>query len=366
MALIQARQACAARSPFPEPIDAAISRTLEDTNALITTVPLPFAVELAVRAHALGFSGGQRALELLQHQLHEPLTVEMEWQESHGDEIIRKSVHDLLNVHGADDGPRVRIEVLGTTRVLVDGRPAGNASARRARVRQLLALLVVEPRLRRERAMALLWPELDPTAASRNLRVTLTYLRQLFRENATGDSGGRAPDERFLFVDSSSIHLLTHPGLEVDLWELDTSLARAAQARAGADFATHANALSDVVALWHGEPLIDLQGVEEMRGEVTRVHTAMVDATLALGEIRLTEGHAAESVRYAQRVLAVDPYIERAHRLAIAAQMHLGDHPAARQAARRMHEALAQVGAGVSNGTSILLRRMAALDVSLA
>ena len=62
----------------------------------------------------------------------------------------------------------------------------------RARVRQLLALLVVEPHLRRDRAMALLWPDLDQTAASRNLRVTLTYLRQLFREPRPGHPVGSA------------------------------------------------------------------------------------------------------------------------------------------------------------------------------
>ena len=235
--------------------------------------------------------------------------------------------------------------------MLVDGRPVENASARRARVRQLLALLVVEPRIRRERAMALLWPELDQTAASRNLRVTLTYLRQLFREPRPGRPVVGLPlDERFVLVDSSSIHLVAYPGLEVDLWQLDANLAIAARARAAGDLPTHSSALSAIAALWHGEPLIDLASLEELTGEVTRVRTALIDSTLALGEIRLTEGRAAESVRHAHAVLAADPFIERAHRLTIAAQIHLGDHRAARDAA-------AAYGRGPRRGRSRTYRR---------
>src|SRR5205823_355703 len=101
----------------------------------------------------------------------------------------------------------------------------------------------------RDRAMALLWPDLDQAAASRNLRVTLTYLRQLFRDHPAGEraageraAGGLAAgapaavapasggmlDERFLLIDSSSIRLVAHPCLEVDLWQLDAHLAAAA------------------------------------------------------------------------------------------------------------------------------------------
>ena len=47
---------------------------------------------------------------------------------------------------------------------------------RRRRVRELLTVLAVHGELDRVRVMGLLWPELGPEAAARNLRVTLTYL----------------------------------------------------------------------------------------------------------------------------------------------------------------------------------------------
>ena len=227
--------------------------------------------------------------------------------------------------------------MLGPARVFIDGKAADHPASRRARVRQLLTLLAVERNLRRDRAMMLLWPDLDQTAASRNLRVTLTYLRQVLRGEEDGrTASGLAPDERFLIVDSSAIRLIAHPGLDVDLWQLDSQLTAAAQARAVGDARTHASALAAAAALWQGEPLADLQDFEELSGELTRVRTALVDATLALGEVRLSEGKAADSVRSAQAVLAADGYNERAHRLAIATQIQLGDHAAASEAARRL------------------------------
>ena len=365
VALLQARQTTPV-DPLMSEATVAISRALEDTDALLTILPLPFAVELAGRAHGLGLAAGARALEWLRRRVGNQVTTEMRWQLAHGDEVVQTGVRDLLQIGPEDEPPRIAIEVLGPTRVFVDGRLAENASARRARVRQLLALLVVEPHLRRDRAMALLWPDLDQTAASRNLRVTLTYLRQLFREPRPGHPVGSALDERFVLVDSSSIHLVAYPGLEVDLWQLDANMTRAARARMAGDLATRSRALSAIVALWHGEPLIDLVSVKELTGEVTRVRTALIDSALALGEIRLTEGRPAESVQHAHAVLAADPFIERAHRLAIAAQIQLGDYRAARDAAHRMSEALAEIGAVPTDATDILLRRIAALAPSPA
>jgi hypothetical protein len=61
----------------------------------------------------------------------------------------------------------------------------------------------------------------------------------------------------------------------------------------------------------------------------------------------------------AQTVLAASGYNERAHRLALATQIHLGDHGAAAAAARRMTVALGEAGVAPSRTTQILLRRIA-------
>ncbi|MGN6792118.1 MAG: BTAD domain-containing putative transcriptional regulator [Streptosporangiaceae bacterium] len=357
-AVLAVREAGSCRPP--DTIGAAITAALDETDALITMLPLPLSVELAVRAHGLGLAAGLRATEVLRRRIGENVLTELVWQREHGDDLVRRAAAELLTAADAPPSQRVRIEVVGPARVYIDGQPVDNAASRRIRVRQLLSLLVVEPHLRRDRAMTLLWPDLDQTSASRNLRVTLTYLRQVLRGSGDAEpAAGHPPDERFLVVDSSSVRLVAHPGLDVDLWQLDAHLAAAAQAWAAGDQRAHASALAAAAELWRGEPLVDLEDVDELSGEVTRVRTALVDSTLTLGEIRLSEGRPADSVRSAHAALAADAYNERAHRLAIATQIQLGDHAAASAAARRMMRALSEVGAVPADTTKILLRRIA-------
>jgi len=320
------------------------------------------SVELAARAHSFGLTAGVRAIELLSRRVGQNVRSELAWQREHANDAVRKAAADLLRAAETPTAHQVRIEVLGPARVRIDDEVVASPASRRTRVRQLLSLLAVEPAMRRDRAMALLWPDLDQTAASRNLRVTLTYLRQVLRGSGNGEEAAGSPlDERFLVVDSSSIRLIGHPGLDVDLWQLDAHLSAAAQAWAVGDQPAHAAALQAAAELWRGEPLVDLQDLDELGGEVTRVRTALVDATLTLGEVRLSEGKAADSVKSAQAVLAADCYNERAHRLAIATQIQLGDHAAASAAARRMTQALSEVGAAPADTTKILLRRIAAV-----
>jgi DNA-binding SARP family transcriptional activator len=360
LALLSARRSDGGERQRSEEVADALAAALENTDALITMLPLPLSVELAARAHEVGLSAGLHAIELFRRRLGDNVTAELQWLREQGSDAMRRAAGELLAASGALPMPQVRIEVLGPTRVFIDAAAVENASSRRIRVRQLLALLVVESSLRRDRAMALLWPDLDQQAASRNLRVTLTYLRQVFRDQSAGDSpGGAQPDERFLLVDSSAIRLVAHPGLEVDLWQLDAHLEAAARARAAGDEIAYTGALSGAAALWRGDLLVDLQDLEELSGEVTRVRAALVGANLALGEVRLSEGRAADAARCAQAVLKAYAYNERAHRLAIATQIHLGDHGAASEAAHRMREALSEVGAVPSDTTKILLRRLA-------
>src|SRR6202035_5439461 len=85
----------------------------------------------------------------------------------------------LLAALPAPPAHRTRIEVLGPLRLTRDGMPVDAPELRRARVRQLLSVLVLRPVLTRDQAIELLWPGLDPAKVARNLRVTLTHLRRL-------------------------------------------------------------------------------------------------------------------------------------------------------------------------------------------
>jgi DNA-binding SARP family transcriptional activator/tetratricopeptide (TPR) repeat protein len=90
-------------------------------------------------------------------------------------------------------GP-VRVEALGTFRVLVGGRPITDAAWPSRRSAELVQLLALSDRhrLTREQVIEALWPHLAPDAGAANLRKAAHHARQaLGHEDAVVLSGGR-------------------------------------------------------------------------------------------------------------------------------------------------------------------------------
>ena len=112
---------------------------------------------------------------------------------------------------------------------------------------------------------------------------------------------------------------MTSHGLAVDLWDVDELLSAAARAERVGDGNARARHLDGVLRCWRGEPLGDLDRLDELLPQVQHVRERLMDVTLALGEARLAAGDAPGTETCAERVLSVDPYAERALRLLIAA-----------------------------------------------
>ncbi len=319
-----------------------------------TALPLPWSVELAARAHAAANPAGRLLAQGLVDRLG--FVVEEELRRlttaGAGDEAVTRGADRLL--HEIPFPPRhtTRVEVLGPLRVLVDGEPVERPEHRRARVRELLEVLVLLRQLRRERAADLLWPALAPGDAARNLRVTLTHLRRLLepaREQGTSGYHVR--------VEGDHLRLVTSHRLTVDLWDVDELLNAAARAERVGDGNARARHLDGVLQCWRGEPLGDLDRLDELVPEVQHVRERLIDATLALGEASLAAGDAPGTETCAERVLSVDPYAERALRLLIAAQVHRGDRRLIDAAVTRALSALQELAVEPQPETSIVLRQ---------
>jgi LuxR family transcriptional regulator, maltose regulon positive regulatory protein len=80
---------------------------------------------------------------------------------------------------------------------------------------------------------------------------------------------------------------------------------------------------------------------------------------LQAGELRLTQGAAAEALTDAERALAIDPFLESAHRLAIAANMQRRDPDRTVAAVARVERALDELGADPEPATLMLVRQAA-------
>ena len=317
-------------------------------------LPLPWAVELAARVAAVGNPGGAALAEYLLDRPWGTALGELRHAGRSDDVAIFRGVQSLLARVPVPPPGRTRVNLLGPLELVVDGVAVDRCELRRVRVRELLALLVVEPVLERSRAIDLLWPDLDPVDGSRNLRVTLTHLRKVLEPERRQHEAGyhvRADGERLRLVGS--------PWLEVDLWELRSELASADSAHRRADVESRRRHLGAAAMLWRGQPLTDLERLSGVIDEATHLRLKVIEAHTVLGELALADGATDAAVEHASRALAIDPYGERPLRLVLAAHLHRRDPVGVHRAVERLVATLDDLGVEPDAATAILLRQAA-------
>jgi DNA-binding SARP family transcriptional activator len=118
-------------------------------------------------------------------------------------------------------GSTCSVWLLGGFRVDIDGAQVPTEAWRHRRGAELVKLLALSPghRLHREQVMEALWPDLDPTAASANLRKALHYARR-----ALGS-------ERSVRADGAMLELWGGGALAVDAEEFEREAAEALDRR---------------------------------------------------------------------------------------------------------------------------------------
>jgi DNA-binding SARP family transcriptional activator len=311
-------------------------RRLPDAPTLVTAFPLPWTVELVAHAEAAGAPGVRTVLEWLTDRLG-PVVREELRRLTTGTDAVSRAARRLLGQVPPQPMTRTRIEVLGPLRVFVEGRPVDRPELRRRRVRELLAVLVVLHDVERARLMDLLWPDLGPEPAARNLRVTLTYLRRILEPDRTAEGGGY-----YVRADRDRVRLVRSAALEVDLDELRAHLV--------------SGDLHPALGLWRGDPLADLAGISALAPEKAQLTAELSAGALALGERTLAEGDTITARRCAELALAQDPYAEHFLRLLLAVELEGRDPKAVRRAIARVREALAGQGAPPDPATTLVLR----------
>jgi DNA-binding SARP family transcriptional activator len=325
-------------------------------GAVLTTLPLVWSVELAARAVAAGCAEGRALAEGLAELTPAAMRAELEHAAVNGDAALRDGAKLLLDVLPDGTRPPVRIAVLGPLEVDTgDVTETAGAELRRQRVRTLLELLVLAGPLRRDRVAELMWPELDSTAAGRNLRVTLSRLRAVLEPDRR--HGAVRP---ILGLERDHVAIARSPYVAVDLWQLRDDLAAADAAERDGDRSAAIAALERACGRWRGEPLGDLDAVDDaLAGAVEEVRRLLVDSALRLGELLLVAGRFDDAVAWAERVMRADPYEERAHRLAIAAHLHRRDRRALAQTVAVTEAMLDDLGVDPEPATQMLLRQAA-------
>ncbi|HEY8525057.1 MAG TPA: BTAD domain-containing putative transcriptional regulator [Acidimicrobiales bacterium] len=333
---------------LPEAIPA-----LADPNLVQAHLPPAWVAALGLAATAAGREDGWQLLDGT-WAVTRPTVVDL----AGGTDVparVARAAREALGRLAAPPTERLDLRLLGPVELRAGGELVQAAHWRRRRVRSLLAYLVLNRTVSRGQLADDLWPDLDPDAQSRNLRVTLSYLLQVLEPE-------RGQRDASFFVRQHGDNVTLHPGewLRVDLWDFDAHSAAAADAeRAGAPATALEHGLR-AVELWRDEPV---ELVSEPWALAALEQRRLRFAALAVrsGELLLARGDSERALALANRVLAIDPWREGAHRLVVATHVARRDQLAARRALRRYRDAVRELGIDPGEATLMVERLLESL-----
>lgn len=318
---------------------------------LCTSVPLRWAAQLVCRWQRHEPRVARRALEQLAADHGERVRSELRAiVEAGGPDST--AARKLLSTVGFRSAP-VAFQVLGPTGLSIGGRPCDGEDWRRERVRALASLLAHRRRIRRDVAADLLWPDLDPDAARRNLRVTLNYLQRLLEPD-------RLPNEApfYLHQHDDWLELLEAPHVVVDAEVLDGELAEADRCRDQGALRSALETYRSALSARPGPLLEEFADHEWASLDAARGRTRLVAAHVSWSSLELAFGEPDRATDAALAAVGLDPYSEAARRAVVSAQLAAGDRSAARRSLSSCLDMLAELGVGPSEPTEVLIRRL--------
>jgi DNA-binding SARP family transcriptional activator len=244
----------------------------------------------------------------------------------------------------------VSISVCGPTTVA--GTGASTDVLRRARARELLAMLVLRDRWTTDQAVQALWPGSSAERGRANLRTTLYYLRDLLEPGRP-----RGAPAHLVRRDDDQIRLVRSSSLQVDLWDIRRHLDVGRELERIGHVADAVDEFRAAVSFWTAELLGDLRDHHTLGAEVAFVELELARAAAQVAEWDLASGDSGSAAAVAERLLRHDPYDERAHAVVVASLLDRGDLVEAGRALDRCRSALRELGVEPSPATALLVRR---------
>ncbi|GAA4166200.1 BTAD domain-containing putative transcriptional regulator [Phytohabitans flavus] len=190
----------------------------------------------------------------------------------------------------------MRVRLLGSIDVVLDGVPRPVSGLRRKAV---LAALALQPGeiVSTDRLIDVVWEDAPPRAAAVTLQSHLSHLRRVLAGSPS--IVARAPG-----------YLLDLDGGDTDVQVADEMIA---QARRSTDPGHAVSLLRAAVALWRDRPLVDLTGLAWFDGQAERLDQVLLRARHALIDARLAAGERAEVIPDLEDLVRQDPHDEPAH-----------------------------------------------------
>ncbi len=199
--------------------------------------------------------------------------------------------------------PRITVQALGSADIFVDGKPVSAKEWGRVTSRDLLYCLLAHPKGQSKEAIGLiLWPDSSPTQLKQLFKKAIQHLRLVLGPDAVVYEEGR-----YRFNTAQEY-----------LYDVQTFEARLAEAHALIEPPEAVSALLQALAIYQGPYLPNVERVW-VEPERERLHRLYTQAELTVATYHLEHGAPDEVLACCERLLADDPAMEPAHRLAMQA-----------------------------------------------
>lgn len=225
----------------------------------------------------------------------------------------------------SDDSPcPVSIRCFGEFRIAINGHLVAMTNMK-PRARALLRRLGADAGspVHREVLQEALWPGADAEAATRNLHVAISSLRQALEPGiARGASS-------VLIREGEAYRLVLPPGSEVDLRTFDKAVESCRRARVAGEFDRALGAFEEAAAIGAMELLPEDGSAEWVVMRRERARSSLLDAARPLAQHLLANGDPAGAAQVSMNALSTDRYDDTLWRTLIEARRKAGDEAGA-------------------------------------
>jgi DNA-binding SARP family transcriptional activator len=239
---------------------------------------------------------------------------------------------------GPTTRPKVRLRCLGPFSLEIAGRVVDESTIK-PKERALLHRLVLRPGepVHRDELLESLWPEADPDVGRHRLQVAISSLRRLVTPEVH--------DQPYLLArEGESYRIRLDDDADVDLWQVETQLRKAKEARAANDVQAETRALVGALGAWSGSLFPSDGPAEWVVGTRARLEMSIVAAAARLASIQLQTGDSGAAADAARAGLAIDRYRDDLWELLITASRRSGHQAEALRAQTSYREILVELG----------------------